>query len=333
MPASRRASSRTSTRPTSRQTTPDLDPETTLFIVASKTFTTLETLTNARLARDWLWAGLEASDAIDGTEVVPNRCRRPPLRRRLDRARQGRRLRHRSGERVRVLGLGRRTLLRGLRDRPVARDRARPRRVPRAARRFPRRRRARAHRAARVQRAGPDGPAQHLVLELPRRAVARRAALRAAAAPLRRVPAAADDGVQRQVGALGRHPRHDRHRRGVLGRAGHERPARVLPADPPGHPPHPRRLHRVRQPGLPARRRRTRRARAVPGELPRADEGARVRQDRAKRSRPRAPPGRSSRLAPSRATGRPRRSSRPRSPRACSASSSRSTSTSPSRRA
>jgi len=46
--------------------TADLDPETTLFIVASKTFTTLETLTNARLARDWLWAGLEAAGAIDG---------------------------------------------------------------------------------------------------------------------------------------------------------------------------------------------------------------------------------------------------------------------------
>ena len=49
------------------QKTKGLDPETTLFIVASKTFTTLETLTNARLARDWLWAGLEASGAIDGS--------------------------------------------------------------------------------------------------------------------------------------------------------------------------------------------------------------------------------------------------------------------------
>lgn len=49
--------------------TKDLDPETTLFIVASKTFTTLETLTNARLARDWLWAGLEASGAIDGSDA------------------------------------------------------------------------------------------------------------------------------------------------------------------------------------------------------------------------------------------------------------------------
>ena len=46
--------------------TKNLDPETTLFIVASKTFTTLETLTNARLARDWLWAGLEAAGALDG---------------------------------------------------------------------------------------------------------------------------------------------------------------------------------------------------------------------------------------------------------------------------
>ncbi|MCC9054745.1 glucose-6-phosphate isomerase [Microbacterium sp. F2E] len=49
--------------------TKDLDPETTLVVVASKTFTTLETLTNARLARDWLWAGLEAVGAIDGSDA------------------------------------------------------------------------------------------------------------------------------------------------------------------------------------------------------------------------------------------------------------------------
>jgi len=46
------------------QKTADLDPETTLFIVASKTFTTLETLTNARLARDWLWGEL-AEQGVD----------------------------------------------------------------------------------------------------------------------------------------------------------------------------------------------------------------------------------------------------------------------------
>ncbi|MBM7500010.1 glucose-6-phosphate isomerase [Brachybacterium muris] len=39
-------------------TTADLDPETTLVIVASKTFTTLETITNARLVREWLLGGL-----------------------------------------------------------------------------------------------------------------------------------------------------------------------------------------------------------------------------------------------------------------------------------
>jgi glucose-6-phosphate isomerase len=36
----------------------DLDPAETLFIISSKTFTTLETMTNARTARDWLHAGL-----------------------------------------------------------------------------------------------------------------------------------------------------------------------------------------------------------------------------------------------------------------------------------
>lgn len=41
-------------------TTADLDPETTLVIVASKTFTTLETITNARLVREWLLSGLRA---------------------------------------------------------------------------------------------------------------------------------------------------------------------------------------------------------------------------------------------------------------------------------
>ncbi|HEX5957445.1 MAG TPA: glucose-6-phosphate isomerase [Hyphomicrobiaceae bacterium] len=36
----------------------DLDPAETLFIVSSKTFTTLETMTNAQSARDWLLAGM-----------------------------------------------------------------------------------------------------------------------------------------------------------------------------------------------------------------------------------------------------------------------------------
>jgi glucose-6-phosphate isomerase len=40
------------------EATRDLDPAETLFVVSSKTFTTLETMTNAESARDWLLAGL-----------------------------------------------------------------------------------------------------------------------------------------------------------------------------------------------------------------------------------------------------------------------------------
>ncbi|HET7450230.1 MAG TPA: glucose-6-phosphate isomerase [Gaiellaceae bacterium] len=42
------------------EATRDLDPAETLFVVSSKTFTTLETMTNAQTARDWLLAGLGA---------------------------------------------------------------------------------------------------------------------------------------------------------------------------------------------------------------------------------------------------------------------------------
>jgi glucose-6-phosphate isomerase len=40
------------------EATRDLDPAETLFVVSSKTFTTLETMTNARSAREWALAGL-----------------------------------------------------------------------------------------------------------------------------------------------------------------------------------------------------------------------------------------------------------------------------------
>jgi|SRR5579884_470706 glucose-6-phosphate isomerase len=42
----------------------DLDPAETLFVVCSKTFTTLETLANARAARTWLLAALGDTDAV-----------------------------------------------------------------------------------------------------------------------------------------------------------------------------------------------------------------------------------------------------------------------------
>ncbi|MDN6683466.1 MAG: glucose-6-phosphate isomerase [Bifidobacterium crudilactis] len=48
--------------------TKGLDPETTLFIIVSKTFTTLETLTNAREAKAWLLEELRAQRAIDESD-------------------------------------------------------------------------------------------------------------------------------------------------------------------------------------------------------------------------------------------------------------------------
>ncbi len=46
------------------EATRDLDPAETLFVVCSKTFTTLETMTNARSAREWLLAALQDEAAI-----------------------------------------------------------------------------------------------------------------------------------------------------------------------------------------------------------------------------------------------------------------------------
>jgi len=46
------------------EATRDLDPAETLFIVSSKTFTTLETMTNARSAREWSLAALKDEAAV-----------------------------------------------------------------------------------------------------------------------------------------------------------------------------------------------------------------------------------------------------------------------------
>ena len=51
------------------ETTRDLDPETTLVIVASKTFTTLETITNAKLVRAWLLDGLHAAGVSESQDA------------------------------------------------------------------------------------------------------------------------------------------------------------------------------------------------------------------------------------------------------------------------
>ena len=47
-----------------------LDPAETLFIISSKTFTTLETMTNAHTARDWLLAGLKGESSATAKHFV-----------------------------------------------------------------------------------------------------------------------------------------------------------------------------------------------------------------------------------------------------------------------
>ncbi len=48
----------------------DLDPAETLFIVSSKTFTTLETMTNAHTAREWLLRGMEGDQTAVAKHFV-----------------------------------------------------------------------------------------------------------------------------------------------------------------------------------------------------------------------------------------------------------------------
>ena len=52
------------------EATRDLDPAETLCIVSSKTFTTLETMTNAHTARDWLLRGLGGDEAAIAKHFV-----------------------------------------------------------------------------------------------------------------------------------------------------------------------------------------------------------------------------------------------------------------------
>jgi len=52
------------------ESTRDLDPEETLFVVSSKTFATLETMTNAHTAREWALAGLGGDEAAVAKHFV-----------------------------------------------------------------------------------------------------------------------------------------------------------------------------------------------------------------------------------------------------------------------
>ncbi len=178
----------------------DLDPATTLFIVASKTF---------------YHAG--DADQRHRRAALADRCARrrrggQAFRRRLDQQEAGRRVRHRHRQHVRLLGLGRRTVFGRLGDRTFGDGRDRPRSVRGLPVRIPPRRRAFPDRAAGVQRAGAARADRTVVLGLLRRTIARGVAVFQRHGTLRRLSAAADDGVQRQVDPRRRHPGHHRHR-------------------------------------------------------------------------------------------------------------------------
>ncbi len=162
-----------------------LDPARTLVIVASKSFTTLETMTNAGSA-------LARGGAGRGGRAPPGRG--------LDQPRGDARLRHRRRAGLRLLGLGRRALLDLVRDRPAHRHRHRCRELPRLPGRGPRHRRAFPRRPARAQPAGAHGPGLGLAAQ--RHGLAHRGAgaLRGAARALARLRPAARHGVERQAG-------------------------------------------------------------------------------------------------------------------------------------
>ena len=181
-------SCRTSTAPTSATQSPASIPATTLFIVSSKTFTTLETMTNANSARAWIVAGLgEASVAHHFAAVSTKLDLVAKFGIKADRD-------------VRLLGLGRRALFDVVEHRPRA---GHPHR-PRAVRIVPARRATRVDNAfprgaARAEHPHADGADRRLVPQRARLRDPGRHPLRPEARPLFGLPPATRHGEQRQV--------------------------------------------------------------------------------------------------------------------------------------
>ncbi len=155
-------SSRTSTPPILSRRPGVSIPAETLFVVASKTFTTQETMTNAHTARRWLVGAL-------GEAAVAQALRRP-----LDQPRGGGRLRDRPREHLRVLGLGRRPLFELVGHRADHRHRGGLRPIRRVARGRPRDGPPLRRDAVRAEHPGADGAAGGLVRQLLRRGDPRR---------------------------------------------------------------------------------------------------------------------------------------------------------------
>ena len=252
------------------EATRDLDPQETLFIVSSKTFTTLETMTNANSARAWSLAALGAPEAIAKHFVAVSTNAAEVERFGIDTANMFGFWDWVGGRYSMDSAIGLSTML----------------------------------------AIGPDRFAEllagfHAINEhfrgTPSRATCpccwvcsqsgtaissgRRPsgdALRAISEALPGVPAAAYDGVQRQARHARRSRGRLRNRRGLLaGEPGTNGQHSFLPADPPGHEADPGRPDRLREVAEP-----TRSAPRHPDvKRLRAGRGARVRQDRARGAR------------------------------------------------
>ena len=223
------------------EATHDLDPAETLFIVCSKTFTTVETLTNATTARRWLLDALgdEAAVANHFVAVSTNGAKVAEFG--IDPANMfefwdwvGGRYSYPSAIGLSLMVAigpeGFHDLLAGFHE------------IDEHFRTTP----------YEQQPARPAGPARALVRRLLRLRDPRRAALQPGPVEVPRLPAAARHGEQRQVGRP-RGPAGD----GAdgadrVGPARHQRPARLLPAAPPGDEGGAGRLHRLR-PAEPSR--------------------------------------------------------------------------------
>ena len=230
-----RTSSPTSTARTWRHAR-GLDPERTLFIVASKTFTTQETMTNAGSARAWLLAKLGGDAARSRATSSPSRPTRPRCASSAS-----------TPPTCSASGTGSAAATRCGR-RSACRSRS-----PSAWTGF-QELLAGAHAMDEHFRTAPLEQNLPVVLALLGvwynnflgAAEPRHPALRPVPRPLRRLLPAGRHGEQRQAGR----PRGQRvdyaDRPDHLGRARHQRPARLLPADPPGHQADPLRLPRRR---------------------------------------------------------------------------------------
>ena len=178
----------------------DLDPATTLFIIASKTFTTLETLTNATAARRWLTDAL-GDDAVAKHFAAVSTNKKLVDEFGIDTDNMfgfwdwvGGRYSVDSAIGLSVMAaIGREAFADFLSGFHLVDEH---------------------FRTAPLESNAPAllGLIGRVVLRFLWRTVACGVAVLQRHGPLRRLPAAADDGVQRQVDACRRHPGHHRHR-------------------------------------------------------------------------------------------------------------------------